>query len=149
MGRLSLVKKVLEKKGPAKAEKPKPVEKVIIPKDERTFSEKLFDIGPAAMLRFPSGLPTKAGWIVEFHSTNRNSFCLKLYYELEALCAGSGYKPTMEKDYKELLTSFDLIASGVWAKRDKLTILQMRELIIKLIREYQCNMASRIALVLI
>jgi hypothetical protein len=147
MGRLSLVKKVLEKK-PAKAEKPKPIEKVKA-EPEKSYSEKLFGIEPSQMLRFPSGLPTKAGWICEFHGTNRNPYCLKLYYELESICTGSGYKVTMDTHYKELLTAFDLIASGVWAKREKLSILQMRELIVTMVRDYQCNMATRITLVLI
>jgi hypothetical protein len=160
MGRLSLVKKIPEKKSPAKVEKPKPIEKTAIPPKmglEKSIAEKLFCIGPDVLLVIgPSGINskeagtlTKAGFIVAFHSQNRNTLALKLFNELQKACFKSAYLPKVEREFQELLTAFDAICADIWQKHERLTIDQMRDQIIKRMVQYQTNICNRICLLLI
>ena len=131
----------------------KPIEKVI-PEKEKTKpvlkpTEKgnIFGIEKDTMLYTDLGRITKAGFILEFYKL-RNGFCLKLYDEIRALLDTKAFMVSSEVHYQLLLNSFDRVCLAVYARKEKLTIEQMRQTIKRTMLDIQSNIVSNICLII-
>ena len=133
---LGVVLKPIEKAPPGKTPVLKPIEK-----------PNLFGIEKDTMLYTDIGRITKAGFILEFYKL-RNGFCLKLYDEIRALLDTKAFMVSSEVHYQLLLNSFDRVCLAVYARKDKLTIDQMRQTIKRTMLDIQSNIVSNICLII-
>ena len=131
----------------------KPIEKVIPEKEKAkpvlkpTEKVNIFGIEKDTMLYTDIGRITKAGFILEFHKL-RNGYCLKLYDEIRALLDTKAFMVSSEVHYDFLLKSFDKVCLSIYAKKDKLTLEQMKKAIQKTMADIQSNIVSNICLII-
>ena len=140
----------------AKLIKAKPIEKAIqkvLPEKEKAKpvlkQEKvnIFGIDSTQMLYTDLGRITKAGFILEFYKL-RNGFCLKLYDEIRSLLDTKAFMVSSEVHYQLILNSFDRVCLAVYARKEKLTIEQMRQTIKRTMLDIQSNIVSNICLII-
>ena len=130
----------------------KPIEKVIPEKEKakpvlKQEKVNIFGIEKDTMLYTDLGRITKAGFILEFYKL-RNGFCLKLYDEIRSLLDTKAFMVSSEVHYQLLLNSFDRVCLAVYARKDKLTIEQMRQTIKRTMLDIQSNIVSNICLII-
>ena len=134
------IEKPVTEKTPPEKEKTKPVLKP-------TEKVNIFGIEKDTMLYTDLGRITKAGFILEFYKL-RNGFCLKLYDEIRSLLDTKAFMVSSEVHYQLLLNSFDRVCLAVYARKDKLTIEQMRQTIKRTMLDIQSNIVSNICLII-
>jgi len=130
----------------------KPIEKVLPEKPKvkaiETFPKNPFGFDSSTMLLMDTGRLTKAGFIFEFWRGNRNTYCLKLYDQIKSLLESKSFMVKEEVHYKLLLNSFDKVCLSVWARKDKLTIEEMKKLILKTMNDIQSNIVNNCILIM-
>jgi len=130
----------------------KPTEKKDLPEKVKTSVLKqekvnIFGIEKDVMLYTDLGRITKSGFILEFYKL-RNGFCLKLYDEIRSLLDTKAFMVSSEVHYQLLLNSFDRVCLAVYARKEKLTIEQMRQTIKRTMLDIQSNIVSNICLII-
>ena len=130
----------------------KPIEKVIPEKEKakpvlKQEKVNIFGIEKDTMLYTDLGRITKVGFILEFYKL-RNGFCLKLYDEIRSLLDTKAFMVSSEVHYQLLLNSFDRVCLAVYARKEKLTIEQMRQTIKRTMLDIQSNIVSNICLII-
>jgi hypothetical protein len=128
------------------------IEKTIPEKPKAKAIEKplgnIFGINPNTdMLITDIGRITKAGFILEFHKL-RAGYCLKLYDEIRSLLDTKAFMMSEKVHYDFLLKSFDKVCLSIYAKKDKLSIPEMKKAIQKTMADIQSNIVSNIILIL-
>jgi len=110
-------------------------------------ASNIFGIDASTMLLTDLGRLTKAGFILEFYKL-RSPICIKMFDEIKALLAEKAFMVSESVHLDFLLKSFDRVCVSVYNKRDKITIEQMKETIMRTLRDIQSNIVSNIITIL-